>query len=345
LGAVALGSNASRSAAITNTGTGNCTVNTLTLSATTSAEFARTAPALPLPALIPGASVNVTVVYTPTNTGDDAGALVIGSTDPDQPSISVSLAGSGTQTSQACDVVVTPLALSFGNVAVGSNAVLSTTVKNAGAAACNVTRQLLAGSSSDFAMTQTGSLTIAAGQTATLSVRYTPSAVGGDSGSLQIGSNDPAQAVVPVALAGTGFAATGKVDLAVVQLGVPSRFTLSRRSGDDDDDDDDDDDRRSSITINLVVENRGTVAQARQATVTGTLNGSQVYRRSLSVSAPLGQRKSFQFPSYSPRSTGTIRWTVVVADDISANSTASATSQVVRSDRDRDEDDEHDRDR
>ena len=330
-GAVPLGSNASRSTTITNTGTANCTVNSLAISGTPELALGGAAPALPH-TLIPGGAVSIPVVYTPTNVGDDAGALAIGSSDPDQPGISVSLSGSGVQTSQQCDVQVSPLSLNFGNLAQGSNAVLSTTVKNAGTAPCNVTRQLGAGSS-DFALTQAEPLVIAAGQSATLSVRYTPSNVGSDSGSVQIGSNDPAQAVVPVALAGTGFVASGKVDLAIVDFNVRRSVKLG-----------DDDGRARPIAIQLVVENRGTVDQARPATLTGMQNGAQVYSRSLSVSAPIGRRRTFQFPSYAPGATGTIRWTLVIADDVPADSQATATTQVERSDDD-DHDDDHDDDR
>ena len=127
--------------------------------------------------------------------------------------------------------------------------------------------------------------------------------------------------MVPVALAGSGVLATGKVDLAIVEFTVPRSFTLGRSRSHDDDDD-----RAPAITINLVVENRGTVDQPRQATVTGTLNGTGFTRRASRSPRRIGRRKSFAFPSYTPTSSGDIRWTVVIADDVSANSTASATT-------------------
>jgi hypothetical protein len=155
--------------------------------------------------------------------------------------------------------------------------------------------------------------------------------VGSDSGSIQIGSNDPAQAVVPVALAGTGFVASGKVDLAIVDFNVRRSVKLSDKDG-----------RTRPIAIRLVVENRGTLDQARQATLIGMQAGVQVYSQRLSVSAPIGGRRNFQFPSYTPGATGKILWTLVIADDVPANSRATATTRVERSDGD--DDDHHDHD-
>ncbi len=339
-GGVPLGSTVTRSTTITNTGTAECTLGSPSTSGTS--EFSLGAAAALPPTLGPGAAATLSLVYTPADLGDDAGTLTINSGDPDQPSISVSLTGSGVPVSQQCDVQVDPLSLNFGDVAVGSNVVLSTTVKNAGTGSCDVGPQMAEGSSADFALVQSAAVVIPPGESAAISVRYTPSGSGGDSGSLRISSNDASEALIPVALAGTGFVRSGTVDLAIVDFSVPREFRLSRfgSSGankpDDDgdhrvaysDDDDDDHSRRRAISVSLVVESRGSINQPREATVTGVQNGTEVYRQSVMVSAPVGRRRSFELPSYVPVAVGEIQWTVVIADDVPANSTASAVTQV-----------------
>ena len=96
-GSVAVGSTATLSTTIGNTGTADCTVSGLTVSG--SADFALNpgAPATPF-TVAPGATVDVPVDYTPAEAGDDAGSLAIASNDPDENPVSVALTGSGFQT-------------------------------------------------------------------------------------------------------------------------------------------------------------------------------------------------------------------------------------------------------
>ena len=63
---------------------------------------------------MPGTSADVAVDYTPSDVGDDAGTLEIVSNDPDTPSVSVALSGTGTPVSTVCDIDVAPLA--FGSL-------------------------------------------------------------------------------------------------------------------------------------------------------------------------------------------------------------------------------------
>jgi hypothetical protein len=93
-GSVELNTTTMLSTTVRNKGTADCTVETFTL--TESSDFALnpTAPVTPF-TIVPGGSVDVPVDYTPTAGGDDAGTIGVGSNDPDQPVVSVSLAGTG----------------------------------------------------------------------------------------------------------------------------------------------------------------------------------------------------------------------------------------------------------
>ena len=109
--------------------------------------------------------------------------------------------GGGTPPPQpVCDIAVNPLALSFGNVALGSSPTLSTTVSNSGAAACTVTLELTG--SNDFAVTGNTSFNVSPGASQTVSVSYAPGAVGADTGNLAVNSNDPDTATANVTLSG-----------------------------------------------------------------------------------------------------------------------------------------------
>ena len=100
-----------------------------------------------------------------------------------------------------CNISVTPTALAFGNVNVGSSSTLTSTLRNSGAAAC--TGSLVRTGSTDFAVNAT-SINLAPGASQNVPVTYTPSAAGADSGNIAVNSNDPDSPTVSVSLSGNG---------------------------------------------------------------------------------------------------------------------------------------------
>jgi hypothetical protein len=82
------------SATVSNKGTADCTVEAFTLTEGSDFALNPTAPVTPS-IIVPGGLVDVPVDYTPTAGGDDAGTIGVSSNDPDQPMVSVSLAGTG----------------------------------------------------------------------------------------------------------------------------------------------------------------------------------------------------------------------------------------------------------
>lgn len=101
----------------------------------------------------------------------------------------------------ACTIGVSPTSLAFGDVNVGQSGSLGTTVSNSGNAACNV--NITRTGSADFAATPL-SFTVQPGNSRTVSVTYTPAAVGADTGNLAVASNDPVTPGVNVSLSGNG---------------------------------------------------------------------------------------------------------------------------------------------
>ncbi|RMF92421.1 MAG: choice-of-anchor D domain-containing protein, partial [Nitrospinota bacterium] len=217
-GVVTTGMSATLAATISNVGTADLTVTGLNITGSADFTLNTAAPATPF-TVAPGASVDVPVDYHPADVGDDTGTLEITSDDPDEPTVSVSLTGTGVPPAGQCDIDVNPLALDFGSVQVGTTQTLVTTIGNTGNADCTVNSLTLSGSP-DFSVVTAPStpFTVAPGASVDVTVEYAPSDVGADSGSLEIASDDPDEAVVSVSLTGTGFEPVPDIDVAPLAL-------------------------------------------------------------------------------------------------------------------------------
>ena len=104
---------------ISNLGTANLTVTDLIFDINTSNDFdfAPNIPALPL-VIAPNGSINVEVVYTPSDVGSDSGMLIVVSDSPNEEDFPVSLLGEGLAPPNDCDIVVAPGQHDFGIVKV-----------------------------------------------------------------------------------------------------------------------------------------------------------------------------------------------------------------------------------
>jgi hypothetical protein len=158
-----------------------------------------------------------------------------------------------------------------------------------------------------------GTVALAANQT----VAYTAPAAFSGSATFTYQARDAAGALSGVATV-TVTVTSPPVDLDISRFNATARVRLGR----------------GTVALSVGIANGGTVNQARTATVTGVLNGAQVYQRSLAVSdAPGGGVTTFNSPAYTPTAVGTITWTAQVLDDVPAppdqSDTATATSQIV----------------
>ena len=154
---------------------------------------------------------------TPFNVGDSAtqlkirfgptavanalkGTLTITSNDPSNGSVTVALSGSGVPGVPA--IFVSPAFLDFGSVSAGQTKDLPLTITNKGNSALAVSTVKTTGSA--FSVTSAAPPPIAPGASATVTVRFAPTAGGAQTGTLTIATNDPAQPTVTLNLTGSG---------------------------------------------------------------------------------------------------------------------------------------------
>jgi hypothetical protein len=192
-GSVQVGSSATLSDTLTNSGGSNVTISQVTV---TGSAFSKSGINPPL-TLTPGQSLTFTATFVPTVAGAASGSIAIVS-NGSNPNLTVSLSGTGTAAGQ---LAATPTTLSFGNVTVGTSASLTGALSATGA---SVTVSSASVNSSEFSVSGlTFPLTIAAGQNKVFTVTFTPQASGAASASASFVSN-AANSPTTEALTGTG---------------------------------------------------------------------------------------------------------------------------------------------
>jgi hypothetical protein len=196
-GKVQIGTSASFNFQLSNTGTRTLRIKS---KAVTGSGFSLGT--FPIPTkLTPGASVQLTVTFTPTTNGYSSGTATLASNDPHSP-LKLSFHGRGFSANRPV-LTLAPTSLDFGNVAVGSTASLQIVAAASGAA---VTISSDGSNSSEFAITGiTLPLTLQAGQNISVTVQFTPNASGKASGKVGLYSNAVNSPSVEQ-VAGTGVA-------------------------------------------------------------------------------------------------------------------------------------------
>ena len=149
-----------------------------------------------------GASGKVTVTFTPTAAGDVNGDLTVVSNKTSGGN-TVALTGAGMAAVPTGTRVIglTPATLAFGTVDVGDTLMKDVTIKNTGEESLDVTSITVPGGYSVAPM----SLMVAAGDSATVTVTFTPTSGGAANGDLTVMSNKTSGGNT-VALTGTGMA-------------------------------------------------------------------------------------------------------------------------------------------
>jgi hypothetical protein len=178
-GSVQVGNSANLSETLTNSGGSSVTISQASV---TGATFSITGLSLPL-TLNAGQSVTFTAIFAPTASGAVSGSLSIVSNASNSP-LSIALSGTGTASGT---LAVSPTSLSFGNVVVGFSASLNGSLTASGA---SVTVNSASLNNGEFALSGVSlPLTLAAGQSTTFTVTFTPQASGATSASLSFSSN------------------------------------------------------------------------------------------------------------------------------------------------------------
>jgi len=329
-GSVVLGNVATLTAQVRNAGTATLNVTGIALCTGSSAEFAWS-PAAPL-SIAPGQSTTLTVRYQPTAEGTDSGCLAISSNDAASPVVNLGVNGTGVAQAVPA-VVLSPASLDFGTVTVGSSASRTASIQNTGTGPLNVTGiSLCTGASPEFAWTPAAPLTIAAGQSAALTVTYRPTGDGADTGCIAVASNDPARPAANLQVTGAGSqppVPSVDADIDIDEFEVPHQVGTSTAT---------------SIRAKLHVRNRSNVVGIGTSTLTATLGGAEVYRQVIPLQVKAREDAEYRFPPYAvaAKASGTLLWKVTVEDQNPDVDVATARTVLGRGTRDDDGENDHD---
>jgi HYDIN/CFA65/VesB family protein/ASPM-SPD-2-Hydin domain-containing protein/centrosomal CEP192-like protein len=196
-GSVSVGSKSTSNLLLSNSGTTNLTISLLTL---TGAEF--TIGGITTPTTIAaGQSAQVAVTFSPTASGSASGSLSITSSDSTNPTLTVPLSGSGSSTPTG-QLSANPTSLSFGTMATGTSADKQVVLTNTGTAAVSISSVSAAGTGLTISGVTTPA-TLNPSETATLTVKFAPTAAGAVSGSIKIVS-DAGNSALTIPVTGTG---------------------------------------------------------------------------------------------------------------------------------------------
>ena len=182
-GNVALGGKTSQSAILKNTGTASITISQVSFS---NGEFSSSNLNLAT-ILSPGQSVNFLVWFNGTTAGTANGTMTLGSSDG---ATSTPVALSGTVLAAQPQLSVSPVSVNFGTVTVGSQGTQSVTLSNQGTGDLKISL-ISVNATAVGASGITTPVTITAGQSAVLALKYSPTISGTMTGNVTITSNDP----------------------------------------------------------------------------------------------------------------------------------------------------------
>ncbi|HLJ33130.1 MAG TPA: N,N-dimethylformamidase beta subunit family domain-containing protein [Ktedonobacteraceae bacterium] len=183
-----------------NSGTSALSISSIGLTGTNGGDFAQTnnCPG----SLAANASCNVSVTFTPTNSGSRTANLTFADGGPGSPQ-NVALSGNGTTTIPV--VSLSPTSVSFGNQNVGTtSATAAVKLTNTGTVPLTISSIAVTGTNAgDFAQTNNCPGSLAANASCTITTTFTPTATGSRSANVTFTDN-AADSPENEALSGTG---------------------------------------------------------------------------------------------------------------------------------------------
>jgi hypothetical protein len=194
-GKVVIGTQATQTIRLANSGTANVTVSGLAPSVA-----AVSVSGLPVPiTLAPGTSANFTAAFKPTAASSISGNITVTSNATDS---SMPIAVTGTGEAAVPQLTANPTSVSFGNATVGSSNVKQITVTNSGNVGVTIASASVVGSG--FSLSSSGSsVALNPGQSETYTVNFDPKSAANDTGTFSIASNAPGSPM-NIGLSGTG---------------------------------------------------------------------------------------------------------------------------------------------
>lgn len=215
----------SQSIALTNTGSANLVINSVTLGGPNYPEFAVSTPSLPA-TVTPGDSATLTVTFKPQSAGNKSATITIKDNVPGASPV-IALTGVGA----VPGISLAPTSVAFAAQLVGtvSNA-QPVTITNTGAADLVITALTLNGThKTEFSIDSiTLPFTVPSGTNVVIGIRSAPQSTGNKSASLNIASN--ASSSSNVSLTGSGIAPAISIAPASVSFGNVNMGTSSAPS-------------------------------------------------------------------------------------------------------------------
>jgi len=298
-GNVKVGSNKSGSVTLSNNGGTDLNITQITLSG---AAFSIGNIALPL-TLQAGNSASLSTTFAPTGSGNFAGSVSFSAysgpkqtnfrrkTQAAPPTSTWVLTLEGTGQADGA-LTANPSSLAFGNVQVGNSSSKSETLTNTGGASITISQASVSGAGFSISGL-TLPATLAASQSVTFAVKFTPATAGAVSGNLAIVSDAPGSPL-NIALSGTGTtpgalsASPTSLSFGNVQIGG------------------------SSAKSETLTNNGGTTINISQANVTGA--AYSVSGLTLPATLAAGQSVGFTV-TFSPTTSGAANGNIAVVSD------------------------------
>lgn len=223
-GSVIVGNTSNRSCTVSNTGTGDLSVDSISITGSDASMFSQTNTCS---TVSPGGSCEISLTFAPISVGPKSATLGIASNDPNNPTVEVTLTGIGVGLP---DIAVSPSSLAFGSVTVGGFLTKSLTVSNNGLSTLVIASVTISGSDAAmFSQTNNCTAVVPAGS-CTVNVTFTPTSQGAKTATLSISSNDPDTPNLNVALSGTGLVPDIALDTFALSFGTVPIGSLSSRT-------------------------------------------------------------------------------------------------------------------
>jgi uncharacterized repeat protein (TIGR01451 family) len=191
-GSIPVGSSSSpQTVTVTNTGNAPLVIGTFHTAGTDYDQFTISSDNASGKTLAAGENATLQVTFNPLSAGGKIAGLEVSSNDPDKPTTSITLTGTGL----VPNISVSPSTLNLGLVPVGSSSAPGViTVTNIGEALLNVGTVQIAGGDSGYFSIESDNVSdksLAIGASANISVRFNPTVAGVKGAQVVIPSNDP----------------------------------------------------------------------------------------------------------------------------------------------------------
>ena len=213
----------SRTVTVTNQGKRSCVLDRAVLTSASSGDFSFNGTPPSGVTIRPAGKLEIRILYSPRDAGDDRGTVVLHSSDPGKPMVVVQLSGS-VPSPRECDLKIVPEELNYGTLRPGSSRALSVSLQSKGWGDCQITNlNIDPNPKGAFKLTTTlpaGGLKLSPGSTFAVGVSFSMTAEGVAAGTLEIHSNDTRRPVANIGLSGAAVLPCLRAVPALVDLGM-----------------------------------------------------------------------------------------------------------------------------